>query len=373
MEEYYLNNSKCCAKLPTRSSDYLQQSNFLSEFSTKDDKQEARDNLGVTELLNELKALIDNKIIRYGGVAWDLKPIQGHSDRVLSSDAIYKTLLDYATEKELNSKITSLWSLILNKIDDLEQRINSYTENGIALSNKFGDSETIGVSQKALTNVVNDLYSKLASCGCSNFSGMGIVMTVTPDSFVSNDGAYVHITVYPNAGVFEDIKVYLKDGDLDEILVQNMVYNESKSYYETLEPILIHDTTRVRAEGIILGIPYYEEKYIMKKKAFYIGSGSTWNEVENVVNLRDLNSLGKYDVRVNRDGDFIFIIVDNSEAQNIIMLDNISTGQPSIEMNGMVIPMTTEIDNLRGLTIYKSKNRYQIGGYSITINYEQQD
>ena len=255
MEEYYLNNSKCCAKLPTRSSDYLQQSNFLSEFGTKDDKQEARDNLGITGLLDELKSLIDNKIIRYGGVAWDLKPIQGHSDRVLSSDAIYKTLLDYATEKELNSKITSLWSLILNKIDDLEQRINSYTENGVALSNKFGDSETIGVSQKA----------------------------------------------------------------------------------------------------------------------FYIGSGSTWNEVENVVNLRDLNSLGKYDVRVNRDGDFIFVIVDNSEAQNIIMLDNVSTGQPSIEMNGMLIPMTTEVDNLRGLTIYKSKNRYQIGGYPITINYEQQD
>ena len=373
MEEYYLNQKNCCAKLPTRSSDYLQQSNFLSEFSTKDDKQEARDNLGITGLLDELKSLIDNKIIRYGGVAWDLKPTQGHSDRVLSSDAIYKTLLDYATEKELNSKITSLWSLILNKLDDLEQRINSYTENGVALSNKFGDNETIGVSQKALTNVVNDLYSKLASCGCSNFSGMGIVMTVTPDSFVSNDGAYVHITVYPNAGVFEDIKVYLKDGDLDEIPVQNMVYNESKSYYETLEPILIHDTTRVRAEGIILGIPYYEEKYIMKKKAFYIGSGSTWNEVENVINLRDLNSLGKYDVRVNRDGDFIFVIVDNSEAQNIIMLDNVSTGQPSIEMNGMLIPMTTEIDNLRGLTIYKSKNRYQIGGYPITINYEQQD
>ena len=100
MEEYYLNNSKCCAKLPTRSSDYLQQSNFLSEFGTKDDKQEARDNLGITGLLDELKSLIDNKIIRYGGVAWDLKPTQGHSDRVLSSDAIYKTLLDYATEKE---------------------------------------------------------------------------------------------------------------------------------------------------------------------------------------------------------------------------------------------------------------------------------
>jgi hypothetical protein len=130
-----------------------------------------------------LKSLIDNKIIEYEGVAWDLKPTQGHTDRVLSSDALYKTLSDYATEKGLNSKITSLWSVFLNKLDDLEQRVNSVTQNGVALTNNFGDSETIGVSQKALTRVVNDLYSKLAECGC--FSGMGIIMTVDPQFFIS--------------------------------------------------------------------------------------------------------------------------------------------------------------------------------------------
>lgn len=371
MEEYYLNNSKCCAKLPTRSSDYLQQSNFLSEFGTKDDKQEARNNLGVTELLNELKSLIDNKIIEYGGVAWDLKPTQGHTDRVLSSDALYKTLSDYATEKGLNSKITSLWSVFLNKLDDLEQRVNSVTQNGVALTNNFGDSETIGVSQKALTRVVNDLYSKLAECGC--FSGMGIIMTVDPQFFISQS-ADVNITVLPSAGRFEEIKVYLKDGDNDEIQVMNLALQDDGSY-QTAEPIRITNTTRVRAVGRILGLEYTDTKYIMKKKAFYIGSGTTYNEViNNINNFQEYNSSNIYTVTVNRENDRIFVILDREDSQNIRMLEAMGSGQPAIKMNGFVIPMTKSDIQIEDnyLTIFTSKNKYHIGSYPIEIEYNNE-
>ena len=38
MEEYYLNKNTCCTKIPSRIYDYLQKSNFLSEFGTIGDK-----------------------------------------------------------------------------------------------------------------------------------------------------------------------------------------------------------------------------------------------------------------------------------------------------------------------------------------------
>lgn len=369
MEEYYLNNSKCCAKLPTRSSDYLQQSNFLSEFGTKDDKQEARDNLGVTELLNELKALIDNKIIEYGGVAWDLKPTSGHTDRVLSSDAIYKILLDYATERELNSKFTSIWSMFLNKLDELEQRINSQSENGVALSNKFGDSETIGVSQKTLTRVINNIYNRLGNC-CGSY--LGLIMSVTPQYFAT-DEAQVNVTVYPSAEQFETLQVFMREGDEDEREITDLLVPQAGGIYETELPIVISETTTVRAVGTILGMTYTDQKTIMKEKAFYIGGGSSYQEVMTDANFKRFENTGIYTFTVGRDGDYIFVVIDREEGSRIGTITLNGEIQPTILMNGMLLPMEIDSSNLNStaLIVYKSKQTYQAGEYPLEIRYNR--
>lgn len=369
MEEYYLNNSKCCAKLPTRSSDYLQQSNFLSEFGTKDDKQEARDNLGVTELLNELKALIDNKIIEYGGVAWDLKPTSEHTDRVLSSDAIYKTLLDYATEQELNSRFTSIWSMFLNKLDELEQRINSQSENGVALSNKFGDSETIGVSQKTLTKVIDNIYNRLGNC-CG--SPLELTMSVTPQYFAT-DTAQVTVTVRPSTEQFETLEVYMREGNGDEVLITELLIPQAGGIYKTEFPITIKETTTFRAVGTILGMTYTDQKTIMKEKTFYIGSGSSYQDVMIDANLKRFENTGIYTFTVRKDGDYIFIVMDEEEGSRIGTTILNGDTQPTILMNNVLVPM--EIDssnnNVTELTVFKSKQTYQAGEYPLEIRYNK--
>jgi len=43
------------------------------------DKQKARDSLGITFLINQLKDLIDSAVISSGGVVFDTEPTEGHT------------------------------------------------------------------------------------------------------------------------------------------------------------------------------------------------------------------------------------------------------------------------------------------------------
>ena len=363
MEEFYLNNNQCCAKLPTRSSDCLKQQNFLSEFGTKDEKEEARNNLGITELLKELKALIDNKIIEYGGVTWDLKPTLGNTDKVLSSDALYKTFSEYAKEATLNSKITQLWSMVLNKIDELEQRVASVTENGVALSDKFGQSQTIGISQKTLTKVVNDIYDKLSNCGCYN--KQTLVMEVTPKTFVER--ANIQVTVYPSTGYIEEVYIYARQGTQEEVLIGHY---DNLDNSVTLPLFEVTDTTVIRAVGTILGEQQEVSETIMKQKALYIGSGTSYAQVINPEYLTAFSDINLYPVSVTREGDYIFVILDYSEANKIGQITVNNETYPTILMSGIPIPMEREnhLDiGESGLTVFKSKNTYHVGEYPLDI------
>ena len=124
-EQYYLNQGDhyCPPQIPSRYENYLDKNKYLSEFSTEYDKEVARYNLGVSEELQKLKNLIDTKVIERGNVAWDLVPIEGHTDRVLSSNSIYNALLNYTLNSEFNSTIQQLWTNVINKIDEFYNRI----------------------------------------------------------------------------------------------------------------------------------------------------------------------------------------------------------------------------------------------------------
>ena len=371
MEEYYLNKNTCCTKIPSRSSDYLQKSNFLSEFGTIGDKQEARDNLGITELLNELKSLIDNKIIRYGGITWDLEPTQGHTDRVLSSDTLYKILLNYSTNKDFNTKLNSLWTALLDKLSELNQKIDSINEGGIALSNKFGNSETIGISQKALTRVINDIYNRLSTCSPCMQDGFDLIITSDKDYFIE-DSTDITITVYHTSGLdFDEIEVFIKDGDdLEQKLILTKLENGT---YQTSVPVRIYNTTRIRAVGTILGMPKEKELYIMKKKAFYIGSGNTYWDVLNSGNF--IKEWGKInqEVSVSSDGDYLYLIIDSEDDEKLLKF-NKEDGKihPWINMNGMLLPMTKYETTSNNLIIYKSDKTYKTGMYPIEIKYNNE-
>lgn len=119
--EYYLNNnSPKCSPLPNT---YLKIKNYLSEYKQESDKKKVRDNLNITNLLADLEDKINRKVIDIGGVVWDDIPTEGHTDRVLSSDVVYKYLKLYA----LKSEVDAIWENFNQKLIELDEDIQKIT------------------------------------------------------------------------------------------------------------------------------------------------------------------------------------------------------------------------------------------------------
>ena len=123
---YYKNNEM----FPTCKKEHsLKKENYLSEFVTTNQKEFARDNLGITDIINSLDKKIDAKVIEFGGIAWDLIPTEGNTEKVLSSDAIYKALSLYVTSQEIESIEGGLQKLVKDSSDALDLELNKAVES----------------------------------------------------------------------------------------------------------------------------------------------------------------------------------------------------------------------------------------------------
>lgn len=123
---YYKNNEM----FPTCKKEHsLKKENYLSEFVTTNQKEFARDNLGITDIINSLDKKIDAKVIEFEGIAWDLVPTDGNTEKVLSSDAIYKALSLYVTSKEIESIEGGLQKLVKDSSDSLDLELNKAVES----------------------------------------------------------------------------------------------------------------------------------------------------------------------------------------------------------------------------------------------------
>lgn len=123
---YYKNNEM----FPTCKKEHsLKKENYLSEFVTTNQKEFARDNLGITDIINSLDKKIDAKVIEFEGIAWDLIPTEGNTEKVLSSDAIYKALSLYVTSQEIESIEGGLQKLVKDSSDALDLELNKAVES----------------------------------------------------------------------------------------------------------------------------------------------------------------------------------------------------------------------------------------------------
>lgn len=142
-EEFYLNQlgQHSCVKLPSKDKNYLKLNNYLSEFGTEIEKAEARSNLGITPLLEQLKALIDAKVIQVNAAAWDLEPVEGNTENVLSSDALYNTLLKYC------------------KKDDVQEWYNRFIEESkVHIDEELDETSTNPVQNRKIAVALNAFY-----------------------------------------------------------------------------------------------------------------------------------------------------------------------------------------------------------------------
>lgn len=134
--QFYTNRQEYqgqCPQIPTRQTNFLDKNNCLSEFMTSTDKELARANLGIPDIINFLNQKIDAKVIERGSIAWDFAPTEGNTDKVLSSNTVYNTLLKYALRSELDNSIQQVWSDTVNKISEnynkIEIEINKLNES----------------------------------------------------------------------------------------------------------------------------------------------------------------------------------------------------------------------------------------------------
>lgn len=173
-EEYFLNQDHDCVQIPTRFSESLLVKNYLNEFKTQEQKELALYNLGVLAKLEQLKSIIDAKVIDAGAVTWDSAPTEGHTESTLSSDVIYRLLQNYYTSQEVQEQILQLYHRFVEeqvKVDDeltdtshaITGRAINSAINGVLEQLETSIQELVGTNEDTENNTINGLKNSINS------------------------------------------------------------------------------------------------------------------------------------------------------------------------------------------------------------------
>lgn len=379
--EYYINRRKNshCIDIPSSLSDYLKSDNYLSEFYSDEDKQQVRDNLGITEQIEELRNTINAGRVLEGDVGWDTVPTEGNTSNVLSSDALFRVFQEYAKQDDINTLNSNLrqyisdlisnyytkeqiTQLIINSLNNfynttvskyderifelqneigkLEDKLNDYETLDIKQS--FGQGKNTTISQKFLTDSYNFLFDLINEISPRE----RVTISISPTSFAMGESADVNIVVNGNGLNLETIKIYFNGEETISV--------EEENYYETTVPI--NTNTTIRVEATLLGFTYEKEQQIIEKNAFYLGSGANWQDVRviaNAVKINGTSMVGSYDMEVTNTGDRIFIIVPKGITFNRACMSSVE------------IPFIQEYTD--DYDIFVSINTYTAGEYNIDI------
>lgn len=173
-------------KLPEKQI-FLEKKNLLSEFDNEVEKAKARSNLGITPLLEELRALIYTKAVDdAGNLKFGSEPTDGRLNeeaysQVLSSAVIYDTLQKYYTKNELGQEFNYFLRVInqlkqdkinksevytkkqiIDKINDLINQINELIEGSkITVDNSLSEISSNPVQNKVIKQALDELLNRI--------------------------------------------------------------------------------------------------------------------------------------------------------------------------------------------------------------------
>ena len=120
--QYYLNNgeSSLICEIPDESSKYLQRKNHLSEFKTDEDKEEARDNLGITDIISKIYQSISDI---------DLDIAKLVKDVTYSNNALTLTFYDDSTSDPISLADLAIDGMLSNVMYIKEDNIPSIAKS----------------------------------------------------------------------------------------------------------------------------------------------------------------------------------------------------------------------------------------------------
>ena len=281
---------------------------------------------------------------------------EGKRQTILIKDSAVKTnhIANKAVtpEKLSDSVLTEFVMPSVNaKIANLQNQIDSLEISGLALSNEFGNDPHIGISQKKITEAINDIWAKIEDITGEQLIGFDIV--ATPNYFIGEDGATVHIVANTigMTDIFEHIALYA-NGTL-------LVEQDNVNYLEY--DMEIDETTVFSCQAKVLGMGYTRQAVVTHYNSFWLGAGDTYADVMNVGNIIPIENgmRGSYNVTCGQGKHIIIIVADDLRA-----------GFYRADMNGFEIPFTettvTVDDKL--YKVLTSTNVYQADTYNIDIN-----
>lgn len=242
---------------------------------------------------------------------------------------------------------------IMEEVREMNLKIDTFLQSvagGTALEDKFGTKNYIGVTQKALTEANTKIWQKL-----EDITGeilQGIHMTVSPDYFIG-DEAFVHVTANTvnTNGIFEKIQFFANGNLIKE--------------YENAEQIefdtQIEESTVIMCKAQILGIEYTRQRIVTKYNSFFIGAGTSYEDIMNVEHVQPITRgiRGQYEITANAD-DHIIIVFGDTLKQDFMRADisftEIEFTEQEVTIDDKTYAVLTSVDT------------YEAGTYKVFIN-----
>lgn len=282
--------------------------------------------------------------------------------RVLMEKAVTPKHLSDSVQRELVLSVTNpLDTKYSNITAELKQMIKSLQVGGVALSNQFGDSEDIGITQKTLTNMfgkILDIFSNVPSYIPETKSISFLGNQIKRDFSLSVEPTLKYSVNPVNVEITADCTGSIVPFDYIRIYVDDELKAESQGIYVFNTAVTLSKSSTVKAVGMIAGKEITKQQEVVIEVPFFMGSGSIYTDVMNVSCQKELEGSieGSYDVAVTHDNDYLFIIIPITSKDEYRRAD----------MNGYEIPVTKT--EMAEFVVYKSQNRYKAGVYNVDID-----
>ena len=298
---------------------------------------------------NEYKTYISRKPVPAGTVLTDRNywiPFSSLKEEIVLD---FNSFVALWTENlaQTNARIEEVNNSLLKKEHDLYLAIASVVQGCVALKQDFGNSEVFGISQKILTERIDNIQDQIDRLHPGTF---GLSITVTPNIVYIEEETNVSVVAkMANSEIADEIK--LKIGS--EIIAS---VNNSNTLITT---ITVNNATHLKAEATKQGLTYEGNGTVYGTKPYYVGSAATYNDVYNNTYKQSikLNPNGTYNIVVPTNGYKVYFIVPSS------MTINRAT------MSGFEFPLDAPDTSLiEGYKVYVSSNTYDAGTLTIVIS-----
>lgn len=238
-------------------------------------------------------------------------------------------------------------NVTFDKLDEATKNIviTGGGQHGIPLSPEFGDSDVIGMTQKALTESRDNIQSQINA--------------------IVNDKAQVELSTSPTC-IFVGVESSIELAATTDTEATNIKITKgsteiasgsgfSLSGYDTVMPEGAGDIS-YQAEFLIAGLLKSASKIVAAVYPIKYGAGQSYSDAGEVPTPRT-SPAGTYQVAVANDGDYVFFVVPSTMTI------------AGAKMSGFDFPLQApvEIDGV-AYKYYQSANTYDAGILTIVIS-----